>query len=97
MVVLMRITTIPANTLDDAAVQGVLRAIVKDHPANMRGEALSYMRAALSMSGHMLHVQVLYIINNLDNWRGVESKRIKQELRAYLKARCNKGCMICQL
>jgi len=48
--------------------------------------AATYAKACLQLpqdNDHQLHVQILYILANLNSWRGKVAKHTKQELRYY--------------
>ena len=47
--------------------------------------AVDYCKAAGSMTGHELEVQVLYILNNIIHWRGAGSKEVRATLKAFTK------------
>ena len=54
----------------------------KDHYKTSLNYAINYCRAAKSMSGHELDVQILYILNNIKSWRHPQAKAVRQALRA---------------
>jgi hypothetical protein len=58
-----------------------IRMLCKDEYAK------AYATAALqhSMTGHELKVQCLYILNNLQYWRGDKARVVKQVLKEYSK------------
>lgn len=48
--------------------------------------AKSYARAGLTLSDrHAIHVQALYILNNMQHWRGEEARQVRTILREYAK------------
>ena len=49
------------------------------------GYAQSYANAALQMqmTDRALEVQLLYVLNNLQQWRGEEAREVKKLLKAY--------------
>lgn len=53
------------------------------------GYAQSYANAALimQMTDRALEVQLLYVLNNLQQWRGEEAREVKKLLRAYAGAK----------
>jgi len=55
---------------------------VKSYPTSLN-YAVNYCRAALSMSGHELHTQTLYILNNITHWRHPEAKNIRMVLKNF--------------
>jgi hypothetical protein len=44
--------------------------------------AVNYARSALYMNGRELQVQLLYVLNNLQHWRGPVAKQVRETLRA---------------
>lgn len=57
----------------------------KSHYTTSLNYAVNYCRAALSMSGHELKVQCLYILNNITHWRSHNSKEVRATLKAFFK------------
>lgn len=45
--------------------------------------AVNYCRYALSMSGHELYIQCLYILNNISGWRHEKAKEVRATLKAF--------------
>ena len=37
------------------------------------------------MTGHELHVQILYVLNNLSGWRGARAREVKAVLKKAVK------------
>lgn len=69
-------------------VKQAIRKILDDTKsyATSLNYAVNYCRHALEMSGHELQVQCLYILNNIQYWRGPGSKEIRQTLKAFAKS-----------
>jgi len=44
--------------------------------------AQAYAKAGLGMEGDALRVQILYILNNLQHWRGKTAREVKKALRS---------------
>lgn len=63
----------------EAMVRGALDEIIsnEDHPA--LNWAVSYAKAGLVMSGEVLRVQCLYVLNNIQYWKGGKAKRGKRD------------------
>ena len=47
--------------------------------------AKGYSRKALSMTGEALRIQVIYVLNNLQYWRGKEARAAKKILKSFIK------------
>lgn len=47
--------------------------------------AVDYCRAGMTMGGHDLKVQCLYILSNISRWRHPEAKSVRDTLKAYSK------------
>jgi hypothetical protein len=62
-------------TFDEAC-----QAILDDPKAN--GYAKAYAKAGLGMVGHACNVQALYILNNIQHWRGPVAKQVRAVLKA---------------
>jgi len=45
--------------------------------------AINYCKAARSMSGYDLSVQILYILNNITHWRHPEAKSVRTILKNF--------------
>lgn len=54
----------------------------KSYPTSLN-YAISYCLIALSMSGHELYVQTLYILNNISHWRHPEAKAVREVLKNF--------------
>ena len=54
----------------------------KSYPTSLN-YAISYCLAALSMSGHELYVQTLYILNNISHWQHPEAKAVREVLKNF--------------
>ena len=54
----------------------------KVHYGTSLNYAINYCRAAKTMSGHELDVQILYILNNITSWRHPQAKEVRQVLRS---------------
>ena len=66
-------------------VHEALNTIVKNRDAKALNYCVNYAQAGIGMSGHELHVQVLYVLNNMQYWRGADAKRVREVLKAYVK------------
>jgi hypothetical protein len=52
----------------------------KSYPTSLN-YAVEYCKAAKSMSGHELDVQILYILNSINRWCHPMAKEVRQTLR----------------
>jgi len=66
----------------DELFQVVLK---QDNSKGYMAYAQSYARAGLGMEGELLRVQILYVLNNLQYWRGKTAREVKKALRALEK------------
>ena len=71
----------------DELVKGCIGVILSDEKAYNKSlnYAVNYCKAAMSMTGHDLAVQCLYILNNITHWRNPAAKSIKNVLRQFAK------------
>ena len=69
----------------EQAVKAEIRTILGDTNSytSSLNWAVSYCRAALSMTGEELRVQCLYILNNLSTWRHPQAKDIRRILKKF--------------
>jgi len=65
-------------------VHAAIRVILSDRASYTKSlnYAVGYCQAALCMTGHELHVQCLYILNNISGWRHPQAKEVRKILRA---------------
>lgn len=45
--------------------------------------AVNYCRAGMTLSGHELYVQTLYILNNITHWRHPQGKIVRDILKNF--------------
>lgn len=68
-------------------VRSALNKIMRITPeTGFTGYAKTYANAALymQMTDRALEVQLLYILNNLQQWRGEEAREVKKVLKSYV-------------
>jgi len=70
-----------ANTLEERAHNAFRIILTQDSSKGHMAYAQAYAEAGLSMEGDSLRVQILYVLNNLQYWRGEVARRTKKELR----------------
>lgn len=83
----------PANALHtsahptDADVHQAILVILGDKQrwTSSLNYAVNYCKAALTMQGHELKVQCLYILGNITGWRHPQAKDVRTVLKAYTK------------
>jgi hypothetical protein len=73
------------TAVNEVDVYKALRAIVANRKQPAVNYAVNYALQGLSMSGHELKVQVLYVLNNISHWRGDVAKQTRDTLKAYTK------------
>lgn len=64
--------------------QEAIQVILSDkkaYPTSLN-YAVAYCRMAQVMEGEELRVQILYILNNISNWRHPQAKEVRETLRA---------------
>ena len=66
-------------------VKNSLRLIVANKEQKSLNYCVNYARAGLSMTGHELKVQCLYVLNNMTRWRGDVAKEVRATLKEYTK------------
>ena len=64
-------------------VYDALKVIVKNSHLKPLNYAINYAKAGIGMTGHELHVQCLYVLSNLQYWRGAEAKHTRQLLKDF--------------
>ena len=66
-------------------VRQALDKVMKAPDTGYTAYAQSYANAALQMEmiGEELRVQILYVLNNLQQWRGEEARATKQVLKSF--------------
>lgn len=71
----------------DELVKACIGVILSDEKAYNKSlnYAVNYCKAAMSMTGHDLAVQCLYILNNITGWRNPAAKSIRSVLRQFAK------------
>ena len=67
----------------ETALQKVINAAAFAKPGALIQYAASYASAGKGMTGYERHVQCLYILNNLSQWRGEEAKAVKEALKKF--------------
>lgn len=64
----------------------LFRTILKqDGSKGFMAYAQSYARAGIGMEGEMLAIQVSYVLNNIQYWRGDVARSTKTHLKAIVK------------
>ena len=66
-------------------VKAAIEVILSDkkaYPTSLN-YAVNYCRAARSMSGYDLSVQILYILNNITHWRHPEARNVRNTLKNF--------------
>ncbi len=80
-------TTAVVNNVDkkEQRVKNVFRVILtqKATPGFME-YAQAYAQAGLELEGEALKVQVMYVMCNLQYWRGDEARRCKKVLKEFI-------------
>lgn len=66
-------------------VKEALQSIIDNREAKALNYAVNYAREGLLLTGEALHVQVLYILNNMTSWRGVIAKEVRAVLKEFTK------------
>lgn len=71
----------------NAEIKDALESVIDNSTGSCASYAVSYAQAAFDheMEGEALRVQLLYVLCNLDHWRGEEARRVKTVLRTYSK------------
>ncbi len=72
------------DEMKENEVHKALQTIVDHRSEKAVNWAVNYARAGLSMSGRELHTQVLYILGNIQHWRGLAAKEVRNTLKAYV-------------
>lgn len=76
-----------SNKPTDEEVKKAILVILDDKKAydTSLAYAIGYCQNALSMFGHDLKVQCLYILNNISHWHGEGSKDVRNILKSFTK------------
>lgn len=65
-------------------VHKALQMIVDNSKEKSLMWAVNYAKAGLCMTdGRELHVQCLYVLNNMQNWRGEQAKQVRSILKSF--------------
>ena len=73
--------------MEETEVKKALKVIVDNRDKTKAlNWAVNYAFLGLSMSGHELKVQCLYVLNNITHWRGPEAKSVKETLKRFTKS-----------
>ena len=72
---------------NEQTVKGAITTILADkksYPTSLN-YAVNYCKYALEMSGEELRTQCLYILNNIQRWRGEGNKEVRMILKDFTK------------
>jgi len=58
------------------------RHILSNRQSKAVNWAVNYAQAGLNMTGYDAKMQALYILNNIQYWRGDTAKRVRESLKA---------------
>ena len=72
-------------SVSETAVHNALRLIITNKESKALNYCITYAQAGLTMSGHNLYVQCLYILNNMTHWRGDIAKEVRLTLKTFVK------------
>ena len=66
----------------ESEIKDALRRVISEVPDTFYSSvAKTYARTGLNQSGEELRVQLLYVLNNLQYWRGPTAKEVKEILK----------------
>jgi hypothetical protein len=66
-------------------VYDCLQVIVDNKEAKALNYAVNYARYGIGMTGHELKIQCLYVLSNMQYWRGPQAKEVRKTLKAFTK------------
>lgn len=66
-------------------VRSALQTIVRHQEEKAVNWAVNYAKAGIHMSGEILRVQCLYVLNNITHWRGEDAKRVRNTLKSFTR------------
>uniref|UniRef100_A0A6M3JQZ8 Uncharacterized protein n=1 Tax=viral metagenome TaxID=1070528 RepID=A0A6M3JQZ8_9ZZZZ len=67
----------------EGEVHQALRTIVKNKETKALNYCVNYALAGLHMVGHELKDQCLYVLCNMEHWRGEEAKKVRKVLKHF--------------
>jgi len=65
-------------------VKKACRVIVNNAEVKALNYAVNYAKVAAGMTGRGLQVQILYVLNNITHWRGLEAKEVRKTLKMFI-------------
>ena len=68
----------------EAEVKKALRKLLLNKNQKVLNYAISYAELGCYMTGDSLRVQVLYVLNNMQYWRGDTAKEVRVTLKAFI-------------
>ena len=69
------------NEVKEQTTDDLFKIILRQESKGMMSYAQEYAKAGIGMQGKMLKVQILYVLCNLNGWRGEEAREVKKALK----------------
>lgn len=73
------------SKVSESDVHDACQVIVNNSKSKAPNYAINYAKVGITMSGHELYVQCLYILNNITHWRGEDAKAVRETLKVFVK------------
>lgn len=73
--------------ITEAEVKSHIQTILDDTKSysTSLNYAVNYCRAAMTMTGHELKIQVLYILSNITHWRNPKAAATRAVIKEFIK------------
>jgi len=71
--------------ISEESVKQCLKMIVANREKPALNYAVNYARVGLSQTGYELKVQCLYVLSNMQYWRGNTAKHVRSVLKEFTK------------
>ena len=73
--------------ITESQVHDAFKTIIANQEAKAVNYAVNYAKVGLELHGKDLFYQVLYVLNNMIHWRGIEAKAVRDTLKTFVKDR----------
>jgi hypothetical protein len=81
----MKPQTQPRPRLTEDDVRRAFETIIRNAGTPALDWAINYAKYGLDCHDDELRTQTLYVLNNIQSWRGPQAKQVRQTLKDYVK------------
>lgn len=75
--------------ITESQVHDAFKTIIANREVKALNYAVNYAKVGLELHGKDLFYQVLYVLNNMIHWRGVEAKAVRDTLKAFVEQKAS--------